>query len=330
MVVPSLAQLEVLSDGTVYVRSDSLFGRTNLSVGGRMAGMCPLDYAYYFTGLRSFAYNPAHTGHTIGVFGESCLFNPSPYYSSIGVWGLGGGAAAGRNIGVAATLHNNAGGAGLYAADQDNAFFPISGNYAGYFYGATHVEGAVTSSAGFYSVSDTRLRHSVVPLSIQEHTIGSTLDNIMGLEVLDYKLHSATSDAMVSLPESMRPKGKDPNPDIHHIGLSAEELQKKYPDLVREGQDGYLYVNYTELVPVLVRAIQEQKEELDAVKGTDEKTERGSRTATAVSASAASGANVLYQNTPNPFKEQTTIRFTLADDAHDASVCIFDMTGARC
>ena len=94
-----------------------------------------------------------------------------------------------------------------------------------------------------------------------------------------------------------------------------------------EAQDGYLYVNYTELVPVLVRAIQELKEELDAVKGVDEKTERNTRTATAVSASAVSDGNVLYQNTPNPFKEQTTIRFTLADDARDASVCIFDMTG---
>ena len=37
--------------------------------------------------------------------------------------------------------------------------------------------------------------------------------------------------------------------------------------------------------------------------------------------------NVLYQNSPNPFKEQTTIRFSLANDAQNASICIFDMTG---
>jgi len=36
---------------------------------------------------------------------------------------------------------------------------------------------------------------------------------------------------------------------------------------------------------------------------------------------------MLYQNTPNPFKEQTVIRFSLADDARDAAICIFDMTG---
>ena len=35
----------------------------------------------------------------------------------------------------------------------------------------------------------------------------------------------------------------------------------------------------------------------------------------------------LYQNNPNPFKETTTIRFSLEDNVKTASVCIFDMTG---
>ena len=35
----------------------------------------------------------------------------------------------------------------------------------------------------------------------------------------------------------------------------------------------------------------------------------------------------LSQNTPNPFKEQTIIQFKLAEDAKEASICIFDMTG---
>ena len=37
--------------------------------------------------------------------------------------------------------------------------------------------------------------------------------------------------------------------------------------------------------------------------------------------------NMLYQNTPNPFKEQTIIRFKLANDVQDASICFFDMNG---
>ena len=36
--------------------------------------------------------------------------------------------------------------------------------------------------------------------------------------------------------------------------------------MVIEGQDGYLGVNYVELVPILIRSIQELKQELDDVK----------------------------------------------------------------
>lgn len=43
------------------------------------------------------------------------------------------------------------------------------------------------------------------------------------------------------------------------------------------------------------------------------------------SISRAIGEN--YQNNPNPFKEQTTIRFKLADGVRAASICIFDMMG---
>ena len=67
------------------------------------------------------------------------------------------------------------------------------------------------------------------------------------------------------------------------------------------------------------------KEELDEVKGNSGSVKRIS-VAAGVNMTAGDG-NMLYQNTPNPFKEQTTIRFSLADDAQSASICIFDMTG---
>lgn len=41
----------------------------------------------------------------------------------------------------------------------------------------------------------------------------------------------------------------------------------------------------------------------------------------------ADSRNILYQNTPNPYKERTVIRFKLADDVQGASICIFDMQG---
>lgn len=111
-----------------------------------------------------------------------------------------------------------------------------------------------------------------------------------------------------------------------HYGLSAQELREIFPDLVKEGQDGYLGVNYVELVPLLIRSIQELKQELDEVKGEAKAITRSVNDESAYF-NAVGAANVLYQNTPNPFKEQTIIRFSLADDVRDASICIFDMTG---
>ena len=59
-----------------------------------------------------------------------------------------------------------------------------------------------------------------------------------------------------------------------HFGLSAKELEKVYPNLVLKGQDGYQYINYTELVPILIRSIQELKAELDEVKSKDTEVKR--------------------------------------------------------
>lgn len=96
--------------------------------------------------------------------------------------------------------------------------------------------------------------------------------------------------------------------------------------MVQEGKDGYLAVNYAELVPVLIRSIQVLKQEVDELKGVDGSA-RMAPQSSGVNPTIATSKNKLFQNTPNPFKEETVIRFQLADDACDAAICIFDMSG---
>ncbi|HCY90135.1 MAG TPA: hypothetical protein DHV17_07740 [Chitinophagaceae bacterium] len=50
---------------------------------------------------------------------------------------------------------------------------------------------------------------------------------------------------------------KDPNNPDEQIGLLAQELQKVYPQLVKENNNGDLSVNYSGLIPVLLEAIKE-------------------------------------------------------------------------
>lgn len=55
-----------------------------------------------------------------------------------------------------------------------------------------------------------------------------------------------------------------------HFGVDTRELQKVYPSLVLECQDGYLSVNYLEKVPLVIRSIQELKQELDELADSEE------------------------------------------------------------
>ncbi len=83
-----------------------------------------------------------------------------------------------------------------------------------------------------------------------------------------------------------------------------------------------------ELVPILIRSIQELKQELDEMKGQNNtRMTRSESGHEQEMPSAFTNDNILYQNTPNPFKEQTIIRFKLASDVQDASICFFDMNG---
>ena len=190
--------------------------------------------------------------------------------------------------------------------------------------GDTKVVGTLTANSLIQS-SDLRLKDNVVSLGKRGDNI---LDKVLNMNVVEYNykpmIPSILLPDTVSIDDAI--KLANINPGKKHIGLIAQELQELFPTLVEEGQDGYLGINYVELVPVLVCAIQELKAQVDALQGNAEQTFFKAPSTTNVSNRLATG-NVLYQNSPNPFKEQTVIRFSLADNAQDANICIFDMTG---
>lgn len=51
----------------------------------------------------------------------------------------------------------------------------------------------------------------------------------------------------------------------NRIGFIAQDLQQVFPELVYEDRDGYLSIDYISLIPVLVAALKEQQEEIDAL-----------------------------------------------------------------
>ena len=298
--VAMFAQLKVSSDGKTLLGTNLSNYSPMLEVGFRTNG----------TNIGIISVAEMVSSHT----GTAC-----------GIYGIGKYGSNGHTYGVVGTIDGGSQGAGIAGAQIGITNYGINGTYAGYFLGGVYCSGAM-SALSYSQTSDIRLKRDVIPL---RNLHQKALNKIIDMNVVEYKYKKAIPSLLlpdsVSVDEVIKASGI--NYDKIHIGLIAQELQKIYPELVDEGQDGYLTVNYMELVPVLICAIQELKQELDDVKDrSGEAMMSRNVTTSAVSAATANG-NVLYQNTPNPFKEQTTIRFSLADDARDATICIFDMTG---
>ena len=116
-----------------------------------------------------------------------------------------------------------------------------------------------------------------------------------------------------------------------HYGLDADQLEEVFPDLVYENEDGTKSINYVEMVPILVQAINELKSELDEIKGTGSATKK---TATRGTVHAdGMGDNVvmlsLSQNKPNPFGTSTSIEVSIPDDVQKAVIYVYDLQGKK-
>ena len=113
------------------------------------------------------------------------------------------------------------------------------------------VAGDINASAnvragGVVLTSDARLKRNITNSSYG-------LSTIMDLRPVVY-------DKKNSIPET--------NYDRHEIGFIAQEMAKVLPSLVTEGKDAdkTLAVSYTELIPVLTKAVQEQQAEIETLK----------------------------------------------------------------
>jgi hypothetical protein len=52
----------------------------------------------------------------------------------------------------------------------------------------------------------------------------------------------------------------------YEYGLIAQEVQKEFPEMVIREDDGYLSIDYIQMIPVLVECIKELKSEIDFLK----------------------------------------------------------------
>ncbi len=121
------------------------------------------------------------------------------------------------------------------------------------------------------------------------------------------------------------------------VGLIAQELQKVIPEVVRDYEfktdettgkrekvpSERLGVMYSDLIPVLIKAIQEQQLMIEELKSM---VQNGSSSSASAVAAIPEGVR-LEQNSPNPFTNVTTIRYSIPTSVSTAQMIITNSNG---
>jgi hypothetical protein len=126
-------------------------------------------------------------------------------------------------------------------------------------------------ATAFNVVSDIRLKKnvrkmsSVLPLLTQLQAItydyktdkeDSIINSLSTVKGTDDKEKKAVSELKTTLE-------KKKTSSMNQIGFSAQDVQAILPQVVNKNEEGYLSLNYTALVPVLVEALKEQQKMIE-------------------------------------------------------------------
>lgn len=223
---------------------------------------------------------------------------------------------------------NNSGNYKLFLMDNGNigigTHFPM---FKLTVYGTIGTYGTVIIS------SDRRLKSEIRPLQ-------SAMDKLSQLNGVAYKKHlpnlrlnevdtqSVTDSIKLNTIRQDALPRNDELGDNETYGFIAQELREVFPELVREDHDGYLGIDYISLIPVMVEAMKELREEIDMLKSVNDEHEiRDKSTSDNNGTDNLIQGTTLYQNAPNPFSSETEIRFYIPNNVGQASLLIFDMQG---
>lgn len=295
-------------------------------------------------GILSVASNNSNAtvGCTVGVNG--CAIGKNGYTYGV----------IGRNLGSYYQSSNHFGTGILGIASLSHGIPYIEGYYAGYFVGNVKVTGTIDGT--LVTSSDGRLKENVQPL-VDENVRGEgALAKLGLLTPVSYNYKDTTTakpknDQRAKIDkknlteedeefwdESFDEEDVEETNQVmekRHFGFIAQELQEVYPDLVYQKDDGYLAVNYTELIPILVQSIKELNEKVEMLSNNKTKQSMAAKSGgnfaeTAnVEALDFSDMATMNQNVPNPFSEKTDIAIYLPETVQTATLYIYDLSGKQ-
>lgn len=328
-VIMCFAQIQVASTGNVGV-GDTLTTDKKLfvnSVGDYESGIYSYIKSSQNWGPAMYAVADFLKDRQIAIRGQACNSTPNESGRSYGVVGVAGNRTSGYNYGVYGCLAGTNNGAGVYGTTS--SLVPmIQGIYAGYFFGDVYTVGTITSQE-FTTLSDARYKSNIKQIN------SNTLTKISALNPVQYTMASATAIAFANTEKSdtMSTTITTQNEDLAevnkiHYGLLAQEVKEIYPELVHEDDAGVMSVNYIELIPLLIQAVQDLSDQVSALSNTSSITTRKEAPKSQDVEVEITTAK-LHQNVPNPFNEETVISYIVPTNAQNAVIYLYNMSGVQ-
>lgn len=304
-------------------------------------------YGLVGAGLYQGLYGYTYAASGIGAYGWS-----ASYYGVYGYTGGGSGSGDPNGISGVYGYNNSTGygvggycnsGSGLYGYSENYIGLWARGNpgwYAGYFLGSVYTTGS-------YLPSDSKLKQNVKDVS-------SAMDIINQLHPKKYEYRQDGNFGKMNLPKGER------------FGLIADEVEKVLPNLVKQTEFNtrdaepsalvdatnrpaktaeiknetidFKAVNYTELIPVIIKGMQEQQSLIKNQQNIIDKQQQEinelkdlvKNTIAANVSDGKTGNNTgayLIQNAPNPFSAATTVKCFIPASAKHAQLHIYNMDG---
>uniref|UniRef100_UPI00037E5B32 tail fiber domain-containing protein n=1 Tax=Segetibacter koreensis TaxID=398037 RepID=UPI00037E5B32 len=290
----------------------------------------------------SSGYGMFGQGGSIGVYGSGSSFGLYGYSGvQTAIYGYTGGGGAGNPTGVYGNNDSYGYGVAGYCR-YGSGIFGSGGTYAGYFAGNVY-------SGGSYLGSDRKLKQNITNLE-------SAMDVINKLRPKVYEFRQDGNFKLMNLPQGT------------HFGLIAQDLEQVLPNLVKDTKFDtrmalpgmkiesnpaqtkaaatqaseiidFKAVNYTELIPIIIKGMQElnvskDKKINDLQNQINKQQLEIDELKTLLQSITKPGVNItptsafIKQNTPNPLTNSTVISYYTPNDTRNAQILISDMKGS--
>jgi hypothetical protein len=225
-------------------------------------------------------------------------------------------------------------------------FFKVGNGYPGAEIGCTDMDNTIAFyssdqgyctlyAAHYYTGSDSTIKTNILPIQ-------NALEKILQIESYSFNLK----------------RGSNVESNASY-GFLAQEIKNVLPNIIDTGK-GIMLIDYQQVIPLLVEALKEQQKEIDSLKNDTTIIQNRSlakpenvntniidsiknelenlkmqmqycceqkQLKTSKEIEINYPTSILYQNKPNPFKENTIIEFDIKEDFKDASIMVFDMQG---